>query len=145
MPCQFYPPADLDELEEAATEATPGQQKEALQIVADIFNRHQLPYGLMGGMNFYFRGSGRSTDDVDLAVTGAQSLQATLDLLNEDERWVPLGTLALMLGRYQLTRTLFHAKGHSTEKQDGLARWCRADLCPNRKSARPNRFKAPEE
>lgn len=88
MPCQYYPPADLDNLEEAATEATSNQQKEALQIVADIFNTHQLPYGLMGGMNFYLRGSGRTTDDADLAVTGAQSLQATLDLLNADERWV---------------------------------------------------------
>jgi len=86
MPCQYYPPADLDDLEEAATEATPAHQKEALQIMADIFNAHQLPYGVMGGMNFYLRGSGRTTDDVDLAVTGTQSLQATLDLLNEDER-----------------------------------------------------------
>jgi hypothetical protein len=84
--CQYYPPADLDELEEAATEATVSAQIEALQIVADIFNHHQLPYGLMGGMNFYLRGSGRTTDDVDLAVTGSQSLQATLDLLNHDER-----------------------------------------------------------
>jgi hypothetical protein len=86
MSCQYYPPADLDELEEAATEATPAQQRDALQIVADIFNHHGLPYGLMGGMNFYFRGSGRATDDVDLAVTGSQSLEATLDLLNDDDR-----------------------------------------------------------
>ncbi len=86
MPCQYYPPADLDDLEEAATEANPGNQKEALQIMADIFNAHQLPYGVMGGMNFYLRGSGRTTDDVDLAVTGTQSLQATLDLLNDDDR-----------------------------------------------------------
>ncbi|KAK4235159.1 hypothetical protein C8A03DRAFT_18062 [Achaetomium macrosporum] len=86
MPCQYYPPADLDELEEAATNATPNHQKEALQIIADIFHHHNLPYGLMGGMNFYFRGSGRSTDDVDLAVTGTQSLEETLDLLNDDER-----------------------------------------------------------
>ncbi len=87
MPCQYYPPADLDDLEEEATAATPNQQKEALQIVADIFNAHGLPYGLMGGMNFYLRGSGRTTDDVDLAVTGTQSLQSTLDLLNDDERY----------------------------------------------------------
>jgi hypothetical protein len=86
MSCQYYPPADLDELEEVATEATVGQQIEALQIIAAIFSRHQLPYGVMGGMNFYFRGSGRTTDDVDLAVTGSQSLQTTLDLLNHDER-----------------------------------------------------------
>lgn len=89
MPCGYYPPADLDDLEEAATQATPEQQREALQVVADIFNAHQLPYGLMGGMNFYLRGSGRTTDDADLAVTGTQSLQATLDLLNEEE-WLVL-------------------------------------------------------
>ncbi|KAK4152575.1 hypothetical protein C8A00DRAFT_16135 [Chaetomidium leptoderma] len=86
MPCHYYPPADLDELEEIATEATPDQQREALQMIADVFHHHQLPYGLMGGMNFYFRGSSRTTDDVDLAVTGSQSLQATLDLLNDAER-----------------------------------------------------------
>ncbi|KAH6848027.1 hypothetical protein B0I37DRAFT_156188 [Chaetomium sp. MPI-CAGE-AT-0009] len=86
MSCQYYPPADLDELEEVATEATVSQQIEALQRIADIFNHHKLPYGLMGGMNFYLRGSGRTTDDVDLAVTGSQSLQTTLDLLNHDER-----------------------------------------------------------
>jgi hypothetical protein len=85
MPCQYYPPADLDDLEEAAAQATADHQREALQVVADIFNAHQLPYGLMGGMNFYLRGSGRTTEDADLAVTGTQSLQATLDLLNEEE------------------------------------------------------------
>jgi hypothetical protein len=86
MSCQYYPPADLDDLEEAAAVALPDQQKIALQIVADIFNSHQLSYGLMGGMNFFLRGSGRTTQDVDLAVTRAQSLEATLNLLNGDSR-----------------------------------------------------------
>ncbi|KAL2131437.1 hypothetical protein VTI74DRAFT_5106 [Chaetomium olivicolor] len=86
MPCQYYPPADLDELEEAATLATSEQQKEGLQVIGDIFNANKLPYGVMGGTNFYLRGSGRTTDDVDVAVTGTQSLEATLNLLNEEER-----------------------------------------------------------
>jgi hypothetical protein len=86
MPCQYYPPADLDELEEQAEPAEPDEQKDGLQIVADIFHRSDLTYALMGGMNFYLRGSGRRTQDVDLVVTKSQSLEATLDLLNEDER-----------------------------------------------------------
>jgi hypothetical protein len=86
MPCQYYPPADLDELEEAATAATVSQQTEALQIVADIFDHHGLPYGVMGGTNFYFRGSGRTTDFLYLLVTGSQTLHATLALLDHDER-----------------------------------------------------------
>jgi hypothetical protein len=100
MPCQYYPPADLDDLEEEAESATPEQQKIGLQIVGDIFNRNQLVYALMGGMNFYLRGSGRTTQDVDLAVSKLQSLESTLDLLNEDDRWVtncPLLTSSLIL------------------------------------------------
>ncbi len=85
-PCQYYPPADLYDLEEAAEGAGPDQQQKGLQIVADIFNHHQLSYGVMGGMNFYLRGSARTTQDVDIAVTGSQSLEATLDLLNQDCR-----------------------------------------------------------
>ncbi|KAJ4289258.1 hypothetical protein N0V88_007008 [Collariella sp. IMI 366227] len=79
-------PADLDELEEAATAVSPEQQKEGLQVVADIFSTHDLPYGVVGGANFYLRGSGRTTDDVDVAVTGNKSLEAALDLLNDEKR-----------------------------------------------------------
>ncbi|KAK4139941.1 uncharacterized protein C8A04DRAFT_32579 [Dichotomopilus funicola] len=86
MTCHYYPPADLDELEEEATQADVSSQVAALQIVAGIFNRAGLPYGVMGGMNFYFRGTGRTTDDVDLAVTGEQSLEKTLELLEGEER-----------------------------------------------------------
>lgn len=86
MACQYYPPADLDDLEEASESAQPDQQIKGLLVVADIFNRHNLSYGLMGGMNFYLRGSGRTSQDVDIAVTGSQSLEKTLYLLN-DESW----------------------------------------------------------
>ncbi len=86
MPCHFYPPADLDDLEEEAETATPEQQRRGLQVVADIFNAAGLPYALMGGMNFYLRGSGRTTQDVDLAVSGAVQLEAILNLLNNESR-----------------------------------------------------------
>lgn len=86
MPCQYYPPADLDDLEEEAAGADPEQQKAALQIVGEIFNSSELTYALMGGMNFYLRGSGRTTQDVDIAVTKSHSLEAILNLLNDDDR-----------------------------------------------------------
>ncbi|KAK3906124.1 hypothetical protein C8A05DRAFT_29989 [Staphylotrichum tortipilum] len=86
MPCHYYPPADLDDLEEEAESATPQQQRAALQIIGDIFNGTGLAYALMGGMNFFLRGSGRATQDVDLAVSGTVQLAAILDMLNNDER-----------------------------------------------------------
>ncbi|KAK4100772.1 hypothetical protein N658DRAFT_496859 [Parathielavia hyrcaniae] len=87
MPCMYYPPADLDDLEEEAESARPGHQKIPLEAVADIFNSNQVVYGLMGGMNFYLRGSGRATQDVDIAVSnGAPSLEVALTLLNPDDR-----------------------------------------------------------
>ncbi|KAK3940927.1 hypothetical protein QBC46DRAFT_353750 [Diplogelasinospora grovesii] len=76
----------LYDLEVAAEKARPDQQKAALNIVADIFNAAGLAYGLMGGMNFYLRGSGRTTQDVDVAVTRQFQLGQILDLLNNEDR-----------------------------------------------------------
>ncbi len=85
--CQYYSTLDeLEGLEDKAGHANPDQQRAALQIVADIFNHNQLTYALMGGMNFFLRGSGRTTEDVDLAVTGDRKLEETLDLLKPCNR-----------------------------------------------------------
>jgi hypothetical protein len=88
MPCHYwYSRADLLELEQEAESVRPREQETALQILGEIFyNNNQLAHALMGGMNFYWRGSGRTTHDVDVAVTAGQSLEATLNVLNEDDR-----------------------------------------------------------
>ncbi len=62
----------------------------ALQIIANIFERRGLVYAVMGGMNFYLRGSPRTTRDVDLTVDGRWQLDNVLYLLNNDSRYAPL-------------------------------------------------------
>ncbi|KAH6622548.1 hypothetical protein F5144DRAFT_594885 [Chaetomium tenue] len=84
MPCQVYSVVDLDEFEEEAESADAQHQTAALKIIASILNNAGVTYGLMGGMNFYLRGSGRTTQDVDLAVGRSNSLSAVLDLLNNE-------------------------------------------------------------
>lgn len=88
MPCQVYSVVDLDEFEEEAESADAQHQTAALKIIASILNNAGVTYGLMGGMNFYLRGSGRTTQDVDLAVGRSNSLSAVLDLLNNERSYV---------------------------------------------------------
>lgn len=84
--CKYYPPEDLDDLEELAESATGPHLEAALQIIAAHFRDAHLAYGVMGGFNFYVRGSGRATQDVDVAVSKNRSLEATLGLLSDDNR-----------------------------------------------------------
>ncbi|PNH26968.1 hypothetical protein VD0002_g6671 [Verticillium dahliae] len=63
-----YTEDDLEHLEESAEMARPGHQAQALALVAGVLERNAIAYGVMGGMNFYLRGSGRTTGDVDIAV-----------------------------------------------------------------------------
>ncbi|KAK3293764.1 uncharacterized protein B0H64DRAFT_364605 [Chaetomium fimeti] len=87
MPCRHYNThGELTELEEQAESASGRHQTTALGIIASIFNNAGLAYALMGGMNFYLRGSGRTTQDVDLAVNRRPSLGHILDLLNNESR-----------------------------------------------------------
>lgn len=88
MPCQVYSVNDLDDYEEEAEGADAQHQTAALKIIAAILNNARVTYGLMGGMNFYLRGSGRTTQDVDLAVSRSTSLSAVLDLLNNESAYV---------------------------------------------------------
>jgi hypothetical protein len=88
MPCQVYSVNDLDDYEEEAETADAQHQTAALKIIATILNNARVTYGLMGGMNFYLRGSGRTTQDVDLAVSRSTSLSSVLDLLNNESSYV---------------------------------------------------------
>lgn len=87
MPASYYLSIDeLDDLEESACECTTSHRLEALRIVATVFNSNKINYGLIGGTNFYLRGSDRTTTDVDIAVSGNWSLAHILDLLEHDDR-----------------------------------------------------------
>ncbi|KAK4139918.1 uncharacterized protein C8A04DRAFT_15421, partial [Dichotomopilus funicola] len=122
--CKYYPPEDLDELEELAEAATGPQQEAALQIIAAHFHDAHLAYGVMGGLNFCVRGSGRATQDVDVAVSKNRSLEATLGLLSGDNRitrpksktaWVSgVARIFVLVGRQQVQIDLKwqRAEGH---------------------------------
>ncbi|KAK3324876.1 hypothetical protein B0H66DRAFT_106284 [Apodospora peruviana] len=77
---------ELDDLEEDALDCTISQRLEALQIVAAVFDLNGLDYGLIGGTNFFLRGSDRTTTDVDIAVTGRTSMAEVLEMLDHDPR-----------------------------------------------------------
>ncbi|KAH8663797.1 hypothetical protein BGZ61DRAFT_539102 [Ilyonectria robusta] len=77
-----YQADDLDDLEFAAEGASPDQQSIASSRVVRIFEENTITYGVMGGMNFYLRGSGRTTGDVDIAVHNRPRMDALLDIFN---------------------------------------------------------------
>ncbi|CRK30354.1 hypothetical protein BN1708_000886 [Verticillium longisporum] len=85
-----YTEDDLEHLEESAETARPGHQSQALAFVAGILERNAIAYGVMGGMNFYLRGSGRTTGDVDIAVDNPPRMEALLSIFNSHRRmqWV---------------------------------------------------------
>ncbi|EGY23288.1 uncharacterized protein VDAG_04726 [Verticillium dahliae VdLs.17] len=77
-----YTEDDLEHLEESAEMARPGHQAQALALVAGVLERNAIAYGVMGGMNFYLRGSGRTTGDVDIAVDNPPRMEALLSIFN---------------------------------------------------------------
>ncbi|KAG7145250.1 hypothetical protein HYQ46_006015 [Verticillium longisporum] len=83
-----YTEDDLEHLEESAETARPGHQSQALAFVAGILERNAIAYGVMGGMNFYLRGSGRTTGDVDIAVDNPPRMEALLSIFNSHRRLV---------------------------------------------------------
>ncbi|KAK3686139.1 hypothetical protein B0T22DRAFT_492930 [Podospora appendiculata] len=77
---------ELDDLEEEALDSTQTQRLETLVIVATIFNQNKLGYGLIGGTNFFLRGSNRTTTDVDIAVSNDRPMADVLNLFNDEPR-----------------------------------------------------------
>lgn len=99
MPAKTYQTLDeLDDLEESSLDCTTTHRLEALCIVARVFNANNLEYGLIGGTNFYLRGSDRTTTDVDIAISGKWSLAQVLDMLGDDDRYVFYSSLADISG-----------------------------------------------
>lgn len=84
-----YTENDLDGLEEAAENASPDHQTIALEFVAGVLEENSITYGVMGGMNFYLRGSGRATGDVDIAVDNPPRMGDLLTVFDNQERLVP--------------------------------------------------------
>ena len=83
-----YTIEDLDDLEVAAEAASSLQQSTALALVVSIFERNSITYGVIGGMNFYLRGSKRTTLDVDIAVDNRPRMDDLLDIFNNQQRLV---------------------------------------------------------
>lgn len=83
----------LDDLEEQAQEPSPQYQRSALALVSSLLEQNAIAYGVMGGMNFYLRGSGRTTGDVDIAVDNQPRMSYLLDIFNGQRKSVPSRTL----------------------------------------------------
>lgn len=75
-----YTDDDHDEMLVMAARTNSDSQMEALEIVVDILERNRIAYGIMGGMNFFLRGSDRTTQDVDIAVDKPPRLNVLLSL-----------------------------------------------------------------
>lgn len=79
---------DLDDLEEAAAHAKPVEQSRALREVTEVLEQEFISYAVIGGMNFYLRGSGRTTSDVNIAVNDSPRMDAILGLFDPDQKLV---------------------------------------------------------
>ncbi|KAI9903519.1 hypothetical protein N3K66_000048 [Trichothecium roseum] len=75
---------DLDDLEEAAAHAKPVEQSRALREVTKVLEQEFISYAVIGGMDFYLRGSGRTTSDVHIAVNDSPRMDALLGLFDPD-------------------------------------------------------------
>lgn len=84
----FYDIKEMDRLEENARRASPAQQQTALRFVAGLLEENRITYSVMGGMNFFLRGSERATDDVDLAIDSPPLLGNVLELFGGRDRQV---------------------------------------------------------
>ena len=74
---------EQDDLEEAAEAPSDEEQSEALRVIAQILEQNSIAYGVMGGMNAFYRGSGRTTTDVDIAVDNPPKMEVLLDIFND--------------------------------------------------------------
>lgn len=80
----------LDDLEMATEDSSPADQRAALAYVAGLLEQHSITYGVTGGINFYLRGSGRTTEDIDIVVDNAPRMDAILDIFNTSSKSVQL-------------------------------------------------------
>lgn len=90
MPC--YTLDKLDDLEIAAEKANKINQKAALIIITGLLEQHNITYGIIGGMNFYLRGSGRTTEDIDIAVDNMPRIDSFLEKLDSHSKSVSFQT-----------------------------------------------------
>ncbi|POS76765.1 hypothetical protein DHEL01_v204830 [Diaporthe helianthi] len=89
----------LDDLEEQAESTPPQYQTAALALVSRLLEDNAITYGVMGGMNFYLRGSGRATGDIDIAVDNRPRMDSLLDIFNNHKDiWRPAGRMQLVSG-----------------------------------------------
>lgn len=75
----------LDDLEMSAETATPEDQKVALAFVVGILEDIPIGYGVMGGMNFHLRGSGRTTTDIDVAIDNSPRMRDLLRVFDSEK------------------------------------------------------------
>lgn len=88
-----YTMDDLDDLEEQAESSGPMHQIPALALVSGLLESNRIPYGVMGGMNFYLRGSQRVTGDVDIAVDNPPRMDALLNIFNGHPKLVSTNSI----------------------------------------------------
>jgi hypothetical protein len=74
---------ELDDLEQQAQNTPPQFQRAALGLVSSLLEENAITYGLIGGMNFYIRGSGRTTGDIDIAVDNRPRMDSLLNIFND--------------------------------------------------------------
>ncbi|KAJ4387218.1 hypothetical protein N0V93_007807 [Gnomoniopsis smithogilvyi] len=86
----FYTLSEQDDLEEQSGVTPTTFQTSALILVSSLLEQHRITYGLIGGMNFCLRGSGRTTSDIDIAVDNRPRMETLLDIFNNDRNiWRP--------------------------------------------------------
>lgn len=78
----------LDDLELAAEGSSPETQEAALVLISGLFEQRSIIYGVIGGMNFYIRGSGRTTDDIDIAVDSTPRMDTLLNIFDTSNKLV---------------------------------------------------------
>ncbi|KAG8158094.1 hypothetical protein KVR01_011855 [Diaporthe batatas] len=85
-----YTMDQLDDLEEQSESTPPHYQTLALALVSGLLEANAISYGVMGGMNFYLRGSGRATGDIDIAVDNQPRMDNLLNIFNNNPAiWRP--------------------------------------------------------
>lgn len=72
----------LDDLELAAEDPSLRSLDQALALISGLFEQHGITYGIIGGMNFYVRGSGRTTEDIDIVVDNIPRMDSLLNIFN---------------------------------------------------------------
>ncbi|EEY23381.1 predicted protein [Verticillium alfalfae VaMs.102] len=80
-----YTQDDVTRLEMRTKHSGPDQMMQALAVVVGILERKKISYGVMGTMNLFLCGSGRSMGRVDIAVDSPPRIEDLLRLF--DGHW----------------------------------------------------------